>query len=538
MVSTFRRRSTTQPPRSTGWPDRPDDPRPEAGRSRPAQRRHHRRAPGRRWGLPGLADVPGLPLLLAPRRRLHRRRDESRWAAWRAPRRSSHWCARVITDRADRITALVERSKRGESVPSGDHLPTRFTFDGAEVGEEWWDFQLDGYGDVDVGARRPHPSTRRAATGNTAGRRVVRCLSHRLLEGTVLRLVGGARRWRSPVDAGGDRRRSGMRLLHWASVPTSPARRPRRPTRSTRSSSDAASSTVTSSRPSTAELRSTPASSRVPCRWARRPRRRRRRGDVPGGRRPARPRRRPPLPRRHLLRRRPLGVARRLARLVRGRDRTRRRSAAAAGVDARAGRRRRSAPRAGHRARHSILHSSPEWERAGARSPDRCCGRMRCTSPSPTRSGCSMDAENAAGPSIVRSERGIRTASTPTSATPSCPWSAKPLELRVLATVGVDAVWVGRSRPASHCRSSPSTPTSCTRQPSNAEGHLAAASGARPDLGGPAHLARRHRPCRGRRRRPAALSLPLALALGQRHDRVVRSLAGTLVTHWRRVGRQ
>jgi isomaltose glucohydrolase len=56
------------------------------------------------------------------------------------------WCATVITDRADRIRALVERSERGEPVPTGDHLPTRFAFDGAEAGEEWWDFQLDGYG--------------------------------------------------------------------------------------------------------------------------------------------------------------------------------------------------------------------------------------------------------------------------------------------------------------------------------------------------------------------------------------------------------
>jgi isomaltose glucohydrolase len=56
------------------------------------------------------------------------------------------WCAAVIGDRADRITSLVERSMRGQAVRPGDHLPTRFTVDGAEAGEEWWDFQLDGYG--------------------------------------------------------------------------------------------------------------------------------------------------------------------------------------------------------------------------------------------------------------------------------------------------------------------------------------------------------------------------------------------------------
>src|SRR5262245_12258443 len=56
------------------------------------------------------------------------------------------WCVRVIAGRADRIAALVARAARGESVPATDHLPTRFTIDGREVGEDWWDFQLDGYG--------------------------------------------------------------------------------------------------------------------------------------------------------------------------------------------------------------------------------------------------------------------------------------------------------------------------------------------------------------------------------------------------------
>jgi GH15 family glucan-1,4-alpha-glucosidase len=53
---------------------------------------------------------------------------------------------RVIADRADRIALLVERRAAGEAVPAGDHLPTRYTLDGREVDEDWWDFQLDGYG--------------------------------------------------------------------------------------------------------------------------------------------------------------------------------------------------------------------------------------------------------------------------------------------------------------------------------------------------------------------------------------------------------
>jgi GH15 family glucan-1,4-alpha-glucosidase len=56
------------------------------------------------------------------------------------------WCTNVVVDRADRIRSLVGRAARGEPVPHSDQLPARFTLDGAEVGEEWWDFQLDGYG--------------------------------------------------------------------------------------------------------------------------------------------------------------------------------------------------------------------------------------------------------------------------------------------------------------------------------------------------------------------------------------------------------
>lgn len=56
------------------------------------------------------------------------------------------WCARTLLDRQDHIRSLVRRADRGEPVPQGDHPPTRFTVDGADSGEEWWDFQLDGYG--------------------------------------------------------------------------------------------------------------------------------------------------------------------------------------------------------------------------------------------------------------------------------------------------------------------------------------------------------------------------------------------------------
>lgn len=56
------------------------------------------------------------------------------------------WCADVINERADLITDLITRALDGEPVGRDEHLPTRFTLDGRATGEDWWDFQLDGYG--------------------------------------------------------------------------------------------------------------------------------------------------------------------------------------------------------------------------------------------------------------------------------------------------------------------------------------------------------------------------------------------------------
>ncbi|GAB3583964.1 hypothetical protein GCM10027406_29540 [Leifsonia lichenia] len=56
------------------------------------------------------------------------------------------WCARVLTERADHIHWIVEETRAGRP-PSGEHmLPARFTYDGRDGDDEWWDFQLDGYG--------------------------------------------------------------------------------------------------------------------------------------------------------------------------------------------------------------------------------------------------------------------------------------------------------------------------------------------------------------------------------------------------------
>lgn len=56
------------------------------------------------------------------------------------------WCARVLESRAAQVRRIVAASDAGQPVPDGEMLPTRFTFAGESGDDEWWDFQLDGYG--------------------------------------------------------------------------------------------------------------------------------------------------------------------------------------------------------------------------------------------------------------------------------------------------------------------------------------------------------------------------------------------------------
>ncbi len=56
------------------------------------------------------------------------------------------WCSTIVFSRRDRIATIVARAVAGDPVPDHDMLPTRFTFDGTDGDDDWWDFQLDGYG--------------------------------------------------------------------------------------------------------------------------------------------------------------------------------------------------------------------------------------------------------------------------------------------------------------------------------------------------------------------------------------------------------
>ncbi len=56
------------------------------------------------------------------------------------------WCARVLEGRADHIRWIVAETEAGRP-PAGERmLPARYTFAGGDGSDEWWDFQLDGYG--------------------------------------------------------------------------------------------------------------------------------------------------------------------------------------------------------------------------------------------------------------------------------------------------------------------------------------------------------------------------------------------------------
>ena len=56
------------------------------------------------------------------------------------------WCSAIVIARSDRIHDIVARAAEGTPAPDREMLPTRFTLDGADGDDEWWDFQLDGYG--------------------------------------------------------------------------------------------------------------------------------------------------------------------------------------------------------------------------------------------------------------------------------------------------------------------------------------------------------------------------------------------------------
>lgn len=56
------------------------------------------------------------------------------------------WCAEVLRARADHIRWIVAETRSGRPPQGAVMLPARYTFAGGDGVDEWWDFQLDGYG--------------------------------------------------------------------------------------------------------------------------------------------------------------------------------------------------------------------------------------------------------------------------------------------------------------------------------------------------------------------------------------------------------
>ncbi len=56
------------------------------------------------------------------------------------------WCAGILISRREHIEQIVAAAASGMPVADSQMLPTRFTFAGDEGTDDWWDFQLDGYG--------------------------------------------------------------------------------------------------------------------------------------------------------------------------------------------------------------------------------------------------------------------------------------------------------------------------------------------------------------------------------------------------------
>ncbi|GAB3820804.1 hypothetical protein GCM10028820_27650 [Tessaracoccus terricola] len=56
------------------------------------------------------------------------------------------WCARVLERHSARVAEVVAAAEAGTPLPGEKMLPARYTFDGEFGDDDWWDFQLDGYG--------------------------------------------------------------------------------------------------------------------------------------------------------------------------------------------------------------------------------------------------------------------------------------------------------------------------------------------------------------------------------------------------------
>lgn len=70
----------------------------------------------------------------------------SRYGDIASASRFHDWVDSVLTRRRGQVDDLIAAANRGEQPPDEAMLPTRFTLDGDDGSDPWWDFQTDGYG--------------------------------------------------------------------------------------------------------------------------------------------------------------------------------------------------------------------------------------------------------------------------------------------------------------------------------------------------------------------------------------------------------
>lgn len=56
------------------------------------------------------------------------------------------WCARVLRRERTAVLSVVEALGAGDAVEDSTYLPARYRLDGTRQVDDWWNFQVDGYG--------------------------------------------------------------------------------------------------------------------------------------------------------------------------------------------------------------------------------------------------------------------------------------------------------------------------------------------------------------------------------------------------------
>ena len=103
------------------------------------------------------------------------------------------WFSRVLMDRAALIEGLLARRHAGERLLPGDFLHARYTLDGDDSSEEWWTFQLDGYGTwlwaLDEHVRRHGGTVERWADAAALSARYLAAVAQHVVDAQVRRVA-------------------------------------------------------------------------------------------------------------------------------------------------------------------------------------------------------------------------------------------------------------------------------------------------------------------------------------------------------------